>query len=521
MDTGGIRVLMVDDDEDEYVLTRDLLADIEANSHQLEWAPTYDAGLEAALQADYDVVLVDYRLDSRNGLELIRDAFRAGCRVPMILMTGQGDHDLDIAAMRAGADDYLDKSKLDPLLLERAIRYSMERSRAEQERSVLEQQLRQSQKMEAVGQLAGGIAHDFNNLLTAIMGYTQLGVNMVVPGGNLQSHFMEIQKAAQLAADLTRKLLAVSRRQILEQRDLNLNALLIDTHKMLRRMIGEDIELVTVTAQDLGMVRVDPGHIEQVMMNIAINARDAMEGGGKLTIETANAELDETYAGQHADVEPGPYVLLSVTDTGTGMTEDVQAQMFDPFFTTKEPGKGTGLGLSTCYGIVKQNGGHISVYSERAKGTTFKIYLPRVDGTDYSLEQKEEVAPSLPKGRENVLLVEDEETVRGMAARVLREQGYTVVEAENGGDALRVAEEFGEQSIDLLLTDIVMPLMGGRELASQLVARSAVSRVLYTSGYTDAAVVQDGALEPGVKFLPKPFTPDALARQVREALDTP
>ena len=247
------------------------------------------------------------------------------------------------------------------------------------------------------------------------MGYTQLGVNMVVPGGNLQSHFMEIQKAAQLAAYLTRKLLAVSRHQTLERRDLNLNALLIDTHKMLRRMIGEDIELVTVTAQDLGMVRVDSGHIEQVMMNIAINARDAMDGGGKLTIETANAELDE--------VEPGRYVLLSVTDTGTGMTEDVRAQIFDPFCTTKDPGKGTGLGLSTCYGIVKQNGGHISVYSEQSEGTTFKICLPRVDGPEYGPAQEEEVVPSLPKGRENGLLVEDEETVRGMAARVLREQG--------------------------------------------------------------------------------------------------
>ena len=514
-----IRVLLVDDDEDEYLMARNLLSEVDTESYDVSWAADYDTGLETAERNEHDVLLIDYQLGEHNGLELLRDALRIGCRAPMILLTGHGDRRVDVEAMRAGADDYLVKDSIDSLQLERAIRYALERSRAEHERSLLEQQLHHSQKMDAIGQLAGGIAHDFNNLLTAIIGYTQLGRNMVAPGTSLQTHFQEIQKAAQLAADLTRQLLAFSRRQMVEQKELSLNDLIIDTHKMLRRLIGENVELATVAEPGLGRVIADAGLVEQVLVNIAINARDAMPGGGKLTIETRNVYLDHEYAAKHTNVAPGDYVMLAISDTGTGMTDEVRARIFDPFFTTKGPGEGTGLGLSTCYGIVKQNGGHISVHSELGRGTTFKMYLPRVVGGD-SVKADDANVGLLPKGIENVLLVEDEETLRRMVAKVLRQQGYTVVEAENGSDALRLVDEAPDQGIDLLLTDMVMPLMGGRELASRLMADRTVTKVIYTSGYTDAGIGQDGTLEPGGDFMPKPFTLDSLAHKVREVLDT-
>ena len=518
MDSQPVRVLLVDDDEEDYVMVRDLLSEIESSRHELEWVATYDAALESIGRQQHDVYLIDYHLGERDGLELLRDALRLGYRVPMILLTGQGDHEVDVEAMKGGAADYLVKGQIDAPLLERSIRYSRERVRAERERATLEQQLRQSQKMDAIGQLAGGIAHDFNNLLTAILGYTQLGIAVATPDGRLRVYLQEIHKAAQRATDLIRQLLAFSRQQVIEQSVLSLSDLVLNTHKILRRLIGENIELVTIAAPALGLVRADAGQIEQVLINLAINGRDAMPNGGKLTIDTSNATLDHDYLLRHTEVPAGEYVVLAVSDNGTGMREDVKARIFEPFFTTKEQSKGTGLGLSTCYGIVRQNRGHISVYSELGKGTTFRIYLPRADAVTAS-RPSSRYFEHLPRGREMVLLVEDEETVRGMAARVLREQGYTVLEAENGGEAIKLAQDLSEGEIDLLLTDIVMPFMGGRELADRLTATNVITRVLYTSGYTDAAVVQHGRVETGSEFLPKPFTPDALARRVREVLD--
>ena len=332
--------------------------------------------------------------------------------------------------------------------------------------------------------------------------------------GNLQ----EIKKASDRAADLTRQLLAFSRRQILDFKVLDLNMLLQDLDKMLHRILGEDIELVYVLTEDLGKIKTDPGQIEQVILNLAVNARDAMPSVGKLIIETANVELDETYARTHIGATPGHYVMISVSDTGYGMSLEVKEHIFEPFFTTKEKGKGTGLGLSTVYGIVKQSGGYISVDSELGCGTTFKTYLPRTEEEGSVLHPTDDTsAPSC--GSETVLIVEDEPSVRGLVVRVLRELGYTLLEAANGEEALYMAREQDDKKINLLLTDVVMPQMSGKELADQLKILQPDIEVLYISGYTDDAIVHHGVLEPGTNFLQKPFSPSALTHKVREVLD--
>ena len=393
-----------------------------------------------------------------------------------------------------------------------------ERKRAEKEMAALQEQLTQSQKMEAVGRLAGGIAHDFNNLLTVIKGYTQLSLLDLKENNPLWENIQEIQKATERAANLTRQLLAFSRRQILDPKVLDLNSLLRDTEKMLRRMIGEDIELVTRLSEGLGKVKIDPGQIEQVVLNLAVNARDAMPSGGKLTIETANAQSDEGYALTHLGLTPGHYVRLSVSDTGVGMSREVQEKAFDPFFTTKEKGKGTGLGLSTVHGIVTQSGGKIWVYSDPGHGTTFKIYFPTIEGELDTLDGRNE-PDSSPRGSETVLLVEDESSVRDLANRLLKQQGYRVLEAANGEEALRLAQETAGERIHLLLTDVVLPQMSGKELADQLKTFRPDLKVLYTSGYTDFAVVHHGVLNSGTHFLQKPFSLKTLSQKVREALD--
>lgn len=389
-----------------------------------------------------------------------------------------------------------------------------ERKKAEKEKAGLQQQLQQAQKIEAIGRLAGGVAHDFNNLLTVISGNCQLSLLELKEGDPLKGNIEQIKKASEKAADLTRQLLAFSRRQILEMRVLNLNSLLMDLDKMLHRLIGEDIELITVLADDLGRVKTDSGWVEQIIMNLAVNARDAMPNGGKLTIETANAELDEGYARGHIAVKPGRYVMLSVSDTGVGMTPEIRQQVFEPFFTTKEKGKGTGLGLSTVYGIVKQSGGNIWVYSEPGLGTTFKIYLPRVEEPFEKMREKV-TTEEFPRGNETILVVEDEEDVRRLTVRALERQGYRVLEASCGDDALVLSKE----PIHMILTDVVMPGMSGRQLADRLIPLHPKMKVLYMSGYTDNAIVHHGVLEEGVNYIQKPFTINKLIRKVREILD--
>jgi PAS domain S-box-containing protein len=391
-----------------------------------------------------------------------------------------------------------------------------ERKHAEEEIAALEEQLRQTQKMEAIGRLAGGVAHDFNNLLTVINGNCELSLFELKEGDPLRGIFEEIQNAGERAAGLTRQLLAFSRRQILEFKILDLNTLLQNLKKMLHRILGEDIELATFLSEKLGNVKADPGQIEQVIMNLAINARDAMFDGGKLTIETANVELDEEYAQTHIAVKPGRYVRLSVSDTGVGMTPEVRERIFDPFFTTKEKGKGTGLGLSTVYGIVKQSEGNIWVYSEPGRGTTFKIYLPRVE--EPLEELREEVVKEVARGNETILVVEDEEAVRKLAVRVLKKQGYKILAASDGTKAFMLCEEFKEP-IHLILTDVVMPGMSGSKLVERLKKIHPEMKALYMSGYTDNAIVHHGVLEQGIHFIQKPFNVDGLARKVREVLD--
>jgi PAS domain S-box-containing protein len=389
-------------------------------------------------------------------------------------------------------------------------------SRDVTERRRLQAELLQSQKMETVGRLAGGVAHDFNNLLTVITGYADVALASVAPDDVVREDLDAILKAAQRAANLTRQLLTFARKQVIEARVINLKDLVLELNNLLRRLIGEDIELVVRLAPDLWPVRADPSQIEQVLVNLAVNARDAMPHGGILTIETANAELKRAET-QHVDVVAGPYVLLAVSDTGVGIAPGVQEHIFEPFFTTKSPGQGTGLGLATCYGIIAQHGGYIWPYSEAGQGTTFKIYLPRAQSVA-DLDQPDRGAEQPPRGSEVILLAEDEESVRALTARMLRKLGYTVLEAVDGEDALQIAQAYGGP-IDLLLTDVVMPRMGGPRLREQLVDIYPSVRVLYMSGYTDNALINQGRLEEGVDLLPKPFAPLALARKVRDALD--
>jgi len=429
--------------------------------------------------------------------------------------------DLEIAAV-----NHLD----DPIVEAIVVTYHdvTDRKRAEAAFRDLEEQHRQAQKMEAIGRLASGVAHDFNNLLTAILGSTDLLLEDLPADHPGRPEAEETRKAGLRAADLTRQLLAFSRQQVLAPQVLDLNEVVTNVDKMLRRVIGEDIELRTVQAPDIGAVRADPGQVEQVLLNLAVNARDAMPRGGRLTIETANVDLDATYAAKHTVVAPGRYVMFAVSDTGTGMDPETQARLFEPFFTTKEKGKGTGLGLATVYGIVKQSGGYIWVYSEPGRGTSMKVHLPRVDAPTEPISSPQRPSGTL-RGSETILIVEDQEEVRKVTCRMVEARGYRVLVAGSGADALRLSRELealrvagqpGGQ-IDLLLTDVVMPGMSGRETALLLGAAHPNMKVLFVSGYTDESIVHHGILEPGIAFLQKPFTAETLAQKVREVLDAP
>ena len=387
------------------------------------------------------------------------------------------------------------------------------------ERKRLQAELSQSQRLDGLGRLAGGIAHDFNNLMTAVLGYAELAAESLPADMPIQQDLAAIGTTARRAAALTRQLLTFARKQLMEPVSLSLNDLVGEVTGLLKRLIGEDIVLTSRLEPDLWTVRADAGQIEQVLINLAVNARDAMPNGGQLSIETTNVMLDAAQARTHADVAPGPYVRIAVSDTGEGMPPEVQARIFEPFFTTKPTGQGSGLGLATCYGIVQQHGGAIWVYSEVGRGTTFTIYLPQAQATDTSLAVAQ-IDAILPRGSETVLVVEDEEVVRTLAARILREQGYIVLEARDGLHALELAMVYG-QTIDLVLTDMVMPGLGGDGLAVQLKARIPYLRVLYMSGYTEHAMVQRGLLDSTTPLLQKPFNRSTLVQMVRRALEAP
>ncbi|HET6977464.1 MAG TPA: PAS domain S-box protein [Pyrinomonadaceae bacterium] len=393
-----------------------------------------------------------------------------------------------------------------------------ERKLAEEALRASQLQLQQSQKLEAIGQLAGGVAHDFNNMLTAIIGYTDLSLRRVGLENPIRRNLEETRKAAERSASLVRQLLAFSRKQILEPKVLDLNDVVKDMHKMLTRLIGEDIRLATRLQTDLGSVKADPSQVEQIIVNLVVNARDAMPRGGRVTIETCNITLDDRIVLKHHSIKPGPYVMLAVSDTGSGMDQATQARIFEPFFTTKEVGKGTGLGLSTVYGIVKQSGGNIWVYSEPDLGTVFKVYLPRIDDAAISTIESASLETNVPRGSETILLVEDEDVVRGLTRKILMQAGYHVLDAKGGEEALRLCGAHAGP-IDLLLTDVVMPEISGKEIADRLLALRPRIRVLFMSGYTDEAIVQHGVLDANVKFLQKPFTWVGLTRKVREVLN--
>src|SRR6185295_16619798 len=458
-----MRVLLIEDNEDDAYLIREMLMEKEDTGVLLVWVDRLGSGLTRLAENTSDLVLLDLSLPDSHGLETLELVQGCARDVPIVVLTGLDDEVMAHQAVRKGAQDYLVKGQLGGTLLARAARYAVERKQSERALRESEARLRQSQKMEGIGQLAGGIAHDFNNLLTVINSYSDMLLGEVgVEHSFVRNGLDQIKEAGHRAASLTRQLLAFTRQQVLEPKILDLNESVSTMAKLLRRLIGENIALVLYPHPALGRVKVDPGQVEQVIMNLAVNARDAMPGGSQLTIETMNVELDRAQTHQQASLDPGHYVLLEVRDTGCGMDRDTQAHIFEPFFTTKGPGKGTGLGLATVYGIVKQSGGSIAVSSTMGQGTTFQIYLPRVEGVAQQLEPISAPTVGL-RGSETILLVEDEEMVRGLAQAILERNGYTVLPAKNVSDALRFALD-GPQTIHLLLTDTIMPGMNGPEL---------------------------------------------------------
>jgi two-component system cell cycle sensor histidine kinase/response regulator CckA len=632
------RLLLVEDDDDAALLVGAMLAEAGGPHLEIERVESLRAALDRLSRGGIDAVLLDLGLPDSRGAETARRLCGTHPDVPVVILTGQDDEAIGLKALQHGAQDCLIKGRVDGRLLERAVRYSIQRKAAERElrqsetaleraqelahmgswmsevgenaalqwskethrifgldesafdgrletffahvhpddlaevrqatvvalvgqapfgidhrivrpdgsvrwvheeaeilraadgrpvrmvgtvqditeRKQLEDRLRQFQKIEAIGRLAGGVAHDFNNLLGVISGFTDLLARDLEASHPARRRVDQIRKATDRAASLTRQLLAFSRRQVLQPRVLDLNTLVTDVQEMLRRVIGEHIGIVTVLSPDVGRVKADPGQLEQVIVNLAVNSRDAMPGGGRLILETGNAEFDDAFVRTHAGAHAGPYVALAVSDTGHGMDAEVLSHVFEPFFTTKEAGKGTGLGLATVYGIVKQSGGYITVYSEVKKGTTVKIYLPRVEEQVHHLEAGEPGPP--PTGTETILLLEDEGSLREIIKEVFQEAGYQVITADDSREALRLARAH-QGALDIVVTDVVMPGMGGREIAEAMTAERPGIRVLFISGYTDEAIGHHNVLDPDVHFLQKPFTAHALLRKVREVLD--
>ena len=509
-----LRVLIVSDRE------ADALQLIE-RLRQNDYIPSTErvataAALRDALAHRWDLVLAtdqSLKLPTLAALEILHEN---GADTPLVAISERVPEESILEVLKAGAADYITRNHLSRLGV--TVTREMRQAEGRRERGRLEQQFRQAQKMEAVGRLAGGVAHDFNNLLTVITGYAELllsGRNLDVPQ---RTALEEIKRAAERGGALTHQLLAFSRGQPFTARVVQLNTLLVQMEKMLSRLIGEDVELITVPAAEPATIRTDPGQLEQVVMNLVVNARDAMPGGGKLIIETSNAEVDQTYAGPNVDLRPGSYVMLAISDTGMGMDPETVTHLFEPFFTTKAPGKGTGLGLATAYGIVKQSGGAISVYSEPGVGTTVKIYLPSAAAKP-AAEPAEQAPASALRGSETILVLEDEARVRKLICEVLAARGYHVLEAVRGEQAIRLAQEHRGR-IHLLLADVVMPEMSGPQALEQIRARHPNMKVLFMSGYTDEAMVHHGILDSGAPFLQKPFLPEALARKVREVLSS-
>ena len=528
------RILYIERNDADIDLTVEYLAE-HAPHLQLDIARSASEGLELLQQTPVDLVLVDLRMPGMDTLDFLQQLRQRNLSVPAVVVTGRGDETTAVAALKLGAYDYICKREgyltQVPYAIDNAIdRFHLtqlnrrlqaelaERGRAEAERARLSEQLQQAQKIESLGRLAGGVAHDFNNLLTVITGHADLLLERLAPDAPLRENVKNMIAATKRASDLTRQLLAFSRRQVLQPRVMDLNESIRESTSMLSRLLSEPIELVTVLEPHLGHVKADPSQLNQLLVNLAVNARDAMPRGGRLTIETHNVGSDEQEAQRHSSRPPGNYVMLAVSDTGIGMDNDVLPHIFEPFFTTKEHGKGTGLGLSTVYGIVQQSGGWLWVDSEVGRGTTFEIYLPRVEGAVTVIGPP----PALdnPRGDETVLVVEDQQEVRSLMRQVLGTHGYDVIEAPEGRAAVEVCEAVA-RPISLLITDVVMPGMSGPSLAAHLRTIRPDLRVLYMSGYTDATVLEQVMGDQPVAFLQKPFTSGELTRKVREVLDAP
>ncbi|HEX5450502.1 MAG TPA: response regulator [Gaiellaceae bacterium] len=505
-----LSVLLIEDDDDDYLLTRDLVTKL---GYDLERVSDYAAGVAALRSDGYDICLVDYRLGAENGIDLVRELVTEGCETPMIVLTGQGDYNVDLDAANAGASDYLVKGEIAPALLERTIRYAVQTHAHAESLRRQEELLRQSQRMEAVGQLAAGIAHDFNNLLQVIRGYGTLIVERT-SDDDVTRQAVEISRAADRAADLTQQLLAYSRQQILQQEPADLNVLVQETLRMLERLIGENVEVHRTYEEDLPTIVVDRGQISQVIVNLTINARDAMPSGGSLIVQTRAVELDDQYAREHPDVTPGRYVLLEIADTGIGMDAETRERIFDPYFTTKE--SGTGLGLATVYGIVRQSGGHIWLYSEAGIGTTFKIYFPAAAAAAMPPGPSQE--PGALDGTETILVVEDADAVRDLVKTALESFGYTVIATSNGADALEIVRDEATH-VDLVFTDMVMPGMNGRELAEQIEDVRPSVKLLFSSGYSADTVIRQGIASAAVAFIQKPYLSIELVEKIRSVLD--
>jgi two-component system, cell cycle sensor histidine kinase and response regulator CckA len=611
-----IRVLVVDDDEDDFIIARDLFAEIDREAYLIEWACSYEAALGSMLAQKHDVFLIDFRLGARSGLELLREAQENGVNAPMILLTGQSERDVDMEAIRSGAEDFLVKGQISARSLERSVRYSIERKRAEQEiqklaafprcnpnpvlefaadgrmnysneaaqnmavslgrasvedilpedtativarclntgesdfdvqtsiedrtfswwfvpipasrvvhcysaeiteRLNLELQLRHLVKMEAIGQLAAGVAHDFNNILTIIQGHANLMLQEPAAGPEMEKPLRQVCQAAERAGNLTRQLLMFSRKQVMQHRLLDLNEVIGNLTRMLQRLLGEDIALQFRAGSNLASIFADAGMIEQVLMNLAVNARDAMPQGGQLSLETSLEEFSASAARWNPEARPGAFVRLRISDTGCGMDEQTMSRIFEPFFTTKDIGKGTGLGLATVYAIITQHKGWIEVESSVGAGTTFKIFLPAVKQP--SAKPSETGAPEVVGGSETILVVEDEVALCELVSNILELYGYKVFSATSGVEALKVWKEHKDE-IDLLLTDMVMPGgVSGRQLAEQLLAERSDLKVIYTSGYSPGMAGKDLGLLEGFNFLPKPYPPARLGKIVRECLN--
>lgn len=551
-----LAILLIEDNPGDARLIREMLAEDTRNVHTFEWAQCLKLGLERVAQGNLDLILLDLGLPESTGLETLRQLRASGAALPaVVVMSGLEDEAIAAQAVQEGAQDYLIKGQVDGRLLCRSICYAVERNaaavvlrsmhdelekrviertaqlgstnerlmreieerkRAEKEMQELQSQLLQAQKMESVGRLAGGVAHDFNNTLSVILGCTELLLQEMAPFQPFYAELIEIRKAGNRAADLVRQLLAFARKQTVSPKILELNTTVGSMLSMIRRIIGEDIALNWVPGENLWPIKIDPSQVDQILANLCVNARDAIAGIGTVTIETTNVYFDDAHCFEHPGHNFGEYVQLSVSDDGSGMTKEILDSIFDPFFTTKAVGDGTGLGLSTVYGIVKQNEGFIDVHSEVNKGTSFRIYLPRYSGAGKSVSVEGQ-SPELQGGRETILLVEDALPLLSLFRKMLERLGYQVLTAATPGEAIELAENHLGQ-IDLLMTDVVMPEMNGRDLCKRLLSFYPNLKKLFMSGYTANVIAHHGVLEEGVCFIQKPFSQNDLSNKLYEAL---